>query len=186
MKKKITCLVMSLLLVFSAINLFACSSKKTEEDDANKTESYVRNPMTLSLWIPTYDGTSQESIKLVEEALNKISRAQFSTAIELHLIPSESYEAYARRALPGIYPEMCYDYTNCNGIVMTPVLLEKSFFGSPHVLVMMDEDDKHALSFTMFCKADNPATNDVSALVSRIMNVFSRKYNVKFKRRYRP
>ena len=92
MKKKITCLLMSLLLAFSAINLFACSSKTGEDDDSNKTESYVRNPMTLSLWVPTYEGTSQDSVKLVEEALNKISRAQFTTAIELHLIPSDTYE----------------------------------------------------------------------------------------------
>jgi putative aldouronate transport system substrate-binding protein len=48
--------------------------------------------MTLSLWLPTYEGTSAESIRLVEDALNKISRSSYSTAIELHLIPSDSYE----------------------------------------------------------------------------------------------
>ena len=92
MKKRIISLVLSLLFVFSAISLYSCSSDKKSEEDDNKTETYVRNPMTLSLWVPTYEGTSSESIKLVEEALNKITRAQYSTSIELHLIASDSYE----------------------------------------------------------------------------------------------
>ena len=92
MKKRITCFLLSLLLAFSAINLFACSSSDSKKEEDSSKNAYVRNPMTLSLWVPTYEGTSNESIKLVEEALNKITRAQFSTSIELHMIPSDSYE----------------------------------------------------------------------------------------------
>lgn len=99
----------------------------------------------------------------------------------LEKLASESYEAYARRTLPDIYPERCYDYTNCNGIVMKPVLLKKPFFGSSHALVMMDGKNKHALSFIMFCDVDSSNTNDVVVLVSRIMGVFGRKYGINFK-----
>lgn len=93
MKKRIVSLVLSFVFVFSSVSLFSCTSSKTTDEDDNKTESYVRNPMTLSLWVPSHEGTSQESVKLVEEALNKITRAQFSTSIELHLIDSDSYES---------------------------------------------------------------------------------------------
>lgn len=48
--------------------------------------------MTLSLWIPTHEGTTQTAIAQVEAALNKITKAQFNTAIELHLIQSDNYE----------------------------------------------------------------------------------------------
>lgn len=91
MKRRITCLLLSLLLVFSAFNLFGCSSSDTDKDK-NEENKFVRNPMTLSLWIPTYEGTSQNAIAQVEAALNKITKAQFNTAIELHLIQSDKYE----------------------------------------------------------------------------------------------
>ena len=103
MKKRITCFVLSLLLCISAINLFACSStNKEDENKDSKTESYVRNPLTLSLWLPTYEGTSADSIKLVQEELNKITRAQYSTSIELHLIPSDSYETQIEEKMASI------------------------------------------------------------------------------------
>ena len=90
MKRRITCLLLCMVMVFSAFSLISCSGDN--DADKEKDDVFTRNPMTLSLWLPTYEGTSQASITEVEAALNKISRAQYNTAIELHLIQSDKYE----------------------------------------------------------------------------------------------
>ena len=89
MKRRITCLLLCFVMVFSAFGLIACSGSDKEEKDS---DSFTRTPMTLSLWVPTYEGTTQDSISQVEAALNKITKAQYNTAIELHLIQSDKYE----------------------------------------------------------------------------------------------
>lgn len=48
--------------------------------------------MTLTLWVPTDENTTAESISQVEAALNKITQAKYSTAIELHAVAYDKYE----------------------------------------------------------------------------------------------
>lgn len=93
MKRRLMCLLLSALLVFSSVSLFSCvnSSAENKDDDKSK-DAFTRNPMTLSMWIPTHEGTSQASVAQVEAAINKITKAQYNTAIELHMIQSDSYE----------------------------------------------------------------------------------------------
>ena len=102
MKKRITCFVLALLLCLSSISLFSCSSNTDNEKKDDEAESYVRNPMTLSVWIPTDEGTSDDAAKLVQDELNKITRAQYSTSIELHLIPSATYEAVIEEKMASV------------------------------------------------------------------------------------
>ena len=87
--------VLSLLLALIMLSLLITGCSENKEDQGNETadtENSSRIAMTLSLWMPTDDSTTEEAISLVEEALNKISQSKYNTAIELHLIPRSQYQ----------------------------------------------------------------------------------------------
>ncbi len=90
--KKFLCMLMALLML-ALPALTACSgSEEAGEGEDGADVEVVRAPMTLSLWLPTSADTSDESIKMVEDALSALTIAKFDTAIELHLIPEDEYE----------------------------------------------------------------------------------------------
>ncbi len=91
MKTKIFCLLLAMVMLVGV--LAGCSSKKTEDDvgAVADTEESSRISMTLSLWLPTEEGTTEEAVKQVEEALNKLTTAKYNTAIEFHAIPRSEY-----------------------------------------------------------------------------------------------
>ena len=89
MIKKIICGIIVFVIIMSA--LVGCSEEKTGEETAD-TETSTRTAMTLSLWMPTDDSTTEEAKKLVENAINVLTQAKYNTAIELHLIPRSEYQ----------------------------------------------------------------------------------------------
>jgi len=89
MKKKLMCLFLCTSMLLGM--LAGCN-----KDDGNETadiEESERVAMTLSLWLPTNEGTTEEAIELTEVALNKLTQSKFDTAIELHAIPRSEYQA---------------------------------------------------------------------------------------------
>ncbi len=94
MKKRILCLVLAALTVVSCMVAAGCSANKNEEVvNGSTTDDSALTTVTLTLWIPTDKSTTEEAILAVQEAINKITKAKFETAIELHAIPSDEYEA---------------------------------------------------------------------------------------------
>ena len=65
--------------------------ESTETDDVVADTEEVRYPMTLSLWIPTNEKTTDEAIALVEAEINKYTTAKYDTEIELHAINEAEY-----------------------------------------------------------------------------------------------
>ena len=90
MSKKLLCLFLCLLM-FAVPILTACGSEEEEVEVADAAEE-TRKPMTLSLWLPTREGTSDESVKQVEAALNSLLAAKYDTNIELNLVAEDEYE----------------------------------------------------------------------------------------------
>ncbi len=92
MKNKLMCLLLALVMLLSCFAAVGCSDKgdKTVEGDANATNTLTT--ATLTLWIPTDENTTEEAILAVQEAMNKVLKPKFDTAIELHAIPSDEYE----------------------------------------------------------------------------------------------
>ncbi|MBQ7312567.1 MAG: hypothetical protein IJW81_03185 [Clostridia bacterium] len=91
MNKKLISLFLAMIMV---LGIFAgCSSSATEEDveATADTEESARVSMTLSLWAPTEDGTTEEAIEAVEAAMNRLTQAKYDTALELHLLPRDTY-----------------------------------------------------------------------------------------------
>lgn len=89
--KKFLCIVMCLTM-FLLPTLTGCGATDTASDsDAVADTEVVRYPMTLSLWLPTDENTTEEAVKLVETELNKLTTAKYDTAIELHAISADDY-----------------------------------------------------------------------------------------------
>lgn len=95
MKTKIVSLFICLLMAATSVIMTGCLKEKEidveESIDAAKDKA-TRKPMTLNLWLPTYEGTTEEATKAVEEALNIISKYEYNTAIELKFIPTDEYD----------------------------------------------------------------------------------------------
>ena len=92
MSKKIICLVIALVLMCGAV-FTGCSNKEDETVNAEAdTEESARVAMTISLWMPTDESTTDEARQLVSDAINKLTRAKYNTAIDLHLIPRDEYQ----------------------------------------------------------------------------------------------
>jgi len=94
MKKKVLSILLSMLLLSSGV-LTGCSSLNGEDETVEATadvEESSRISMTLTLWLPTSEDTTDEAIALVEEAINDVTQAKFDTAIELHAIPQDEYQ----------------------------------------------------------------------------------------------
>ena len=91
MNKKLISLFLAMIMVLGIFT--GCSSSATEEDveATADTEESARVSMTLSLWAPTEKGTTEEAIEAVEAAMNRLTQAKFDTAIELHLLPRDTY-----------------------------------------------------------------------------------------------
>lgn len=95
MKKKLLSLLLAGLMLSSGL-LTGCSSKTDGDETVEATadtEKSSRVSMTLTLWAPTSDKTTEEAISAVQDAVNEITQAKFDTSIELHLIPQDEYQA---------------------------------------------------------------------------------------------
>ena len=91
MKRRFLSLILCALMLMSAF-LVACGESSTE-DIINRIASEAKQPYVVTLWIPTNDTTTAESVQAVEDAINEILAKEFSTKIELHAIKDSQYEA---------------------------------------------------------------------------------------------
>ena len=93
MNKKLFCIVMCLfMLVMPILSSCGAGDDSAETGDGTTTVEEVRKPMTLSLWIPTNDTTTDDAVKRVETEINKLTQAKYDTAIELHAVKSSEYQ----------------------------------------------------------------------------------------------
>ncbi len=74
------------------VGMLAGCSKDDDGEGTADIEESERVAMTLSLWIPTNEGTTEEAIELTEAAINKLTQSKYDTAIELHAIPRSEYQ----------------------------------------------------------------------------------------------
>lgn len=93
MKTKLLCLLLALAMAMSCFAFAGCSDENEGTIEGAATDETALTTVTLTLWIPTDEDTTEEAILAVQEAINKITKAKFETAIELHAVPSDEYEA---------------------------------------------------------------------------------------------
>lgn len=94
MKRKLVCLLLAFATVFSCFAFAGCSKGAGDKTvDGTTTDTASLTTVTLTLWLPTDEDTTEEAILAVQEAINKITKSSFETAIELHAIPRDEYAA---------------------------------------------------------------------------------------------
>ncbi len=106
MKRRLISFLLCVALLFTGIAFTGCTDLE-ENDDPKETgdeanDALTRSGMTLTLWVPTQEGTTDEALELVEEAINKITQAQYDTAIKLYGIPTDDYEEAVKKQLADI------------------------------------------------------------------------------------
>ncbi len=93
MNKKLTSLFLAMMMVLSM--MAGCSSSSGEDETVEAsadTEEASRISMTLTLWIPTSEDTTEEAILATQDAINSLTQSKYDTAIELHAIPEDEYQ----------------------------------------------------------------------------------------------
>lgn len=93
MKNKLMCLLLALAMLLSCFAVVGCSDDKDDTVEGDASAGTDLSTATLTLWLPTDEDTTEEAILAVQEEMNKILKSKFNTAIELHAIPSDEYEA---------------------------------------------------------------------------------------------
>lgn len=97
MKKRIVSILLCVLMLAGTLMMSGCSvasdTTGTGDGETSGTASSLdRSSMTLSLWIPTSDDTTEEAILAVEQAINNVTQAEYDTAIKLYAIPDSQYD----------------------------------------------------------------------------------------------
>ncbi|MBQ7826778.1 MAG: extracellular solute-binding protein, partial [Clostridia bacterium] len=84
MKKKLSCLLIAIAML-AGMN----SCNNGAEIDLTDAEKYN---MTLTLWLPTSEDTTDAAVAQVEAAINKITKKNYKTAIDITAIPEDEYD----------------------------------------------------------------------------------------------
>lgn len=97
MKKKIISLLLCVVMLAGCLMSTGCSiaSDDTTSTDTSGADGAVvevgRTSMTLSLWVPVENAT-EDALRMVEQAINEKTQAEFDTAIKLYGIPTAEYD----------------------------------------------------------------------------------------------
>jgi ABC-type glycerol-3-phosphate transport system substrate-binding protein len=73
--------------------LTACSSKDTEEAAENISDEASEAAKTLTMWIVSENELSNDTIKLVSDELNAITKSKFKTQLVLKFLTKDVYES---------------------------------------------------------------------------------------------
>ncbi len=95
MKKKYLCLFLCALMMFSLV-LTSCSVDSEDVDTVEGEEDLVesdRTPVTLTFWLPSEKAVSEETVALVQGAINTYLKSNFSTAVEFKVFTEDAYKA---------------------------------------------------------------------------------------------
>lgn len=107
MKKKLVCILLCAVLLVSGIMSTGCAvatdnTTSTDTSGTEGTEITTRSSITLSLWVPTDESTTEEALYAVEEAINLVTQAEYDTAVKLYAIPDGEYDATIKDRLETI------------------------------------------------------------------------------------
>lgn len=96
MKKRIVSILLCMAMLVTGVAFTGCDSIGGTTTDTtgeeNSNSPLDRSSMTLTLWVPTKEGTTEEALYAVEEAINRITQAEYDTAIKLYAVPDAEYE----------------------------------------------------------------------------------------------
>ena len=86
MKKKLLCLLLCVVMLIAALT--ACSG----ETDPTASADSSRKTVTLTMWVICDEPVSTETEKMVEDAFNTITEADYSTHVDFVFCTEDEYE----------------------------------------------------------------------------------------------
>ena len=92
MTKRLTCLVLALIMIFS-LCLTSCSPEEKKEEEEVKVEEAQRKNLVLTIYAITDEKTTDEALETVELAVSEYCRAKYKTAIDLRFFTEDEYQA---------------------------------------------------------------------------------------------
>ena len=98
MKKRILCLLLGLVM---ALSVFLTSCGDSGATDTSQ-ENAIRANTSLSFWIITEDGTSEESIEDMQKAFNLVCKQKYSTEVIFTVCTADEYEEKLNEKLAQI------------------------------------------------------------------------------------
>ncbi len=90
MKKRLICLLLSLIMVLS-LALTGCADKDADEAMQDTQEEASESTMTLSMYLISENKVSAETAAAVQEAVNKITMSKFKTQLVLRFFTEDEY-----------------------------------------------------------------------------------------------
>lgn len=99
MKKRIMSLLLCMLVAFSAVMATSCGE---EEDLSGLNDKKIASASTITLYGIKGEGTTDEAVAMVQDAMSSITEAQFNTALRLMLYTEDEYETVLEEKLDSI------------------------------------------------------------------------------------
>ena len=104
MKKKLVCFLLCVCMLAGTFLMTGCTTAgdadgSNAEGTTGDASNHVRSSMTLSLWVPTSEDTTEEALYAVEEAINQITQPEYETAVKLYAIPDSQYDQVVKDRL---------------------------------------------------------------------------------------
>ena len=88
MKLRILSLVLCLAMIVCA---FASCSKKKEETEDVVSQTATRAAVTVSMYVITEEGTTDEAADAVEKAVNSMIKSKYTTKVEITYLTADQY-----------------------------------------------------------------------------------------------
>lgn len=113
MKRRLICLLLCLVMVLSLV-LTACSKKTTDEAADNISDAASEQARTLTMWIVSENKLSDETVKVVSEELNAITKAKFKTQLVVYFLTEDVYRSTLSNTIKNYE-----DSKKVDGVIMT-------------------------------------------------------------------
>ncbi|MBO5845582.1 MAG: hypothetical protein J6Q77_02935 [Clostridia bacterium] len=100
MSKKILCLLLCLVMLMPAV-LTGCKAKSNEEAASDINAAASASTMTVSLYLMSEKAVTEEQEKVIEDAVNKITKSKFKTKVDIRYFTASMYYEALESAFKG-------------------------------------------------------------------------------------
>ena len=88
MNKRLVCLLLSILMLLTCV-FTSCSTQTTDTETEGETTD--NSAKTITMWVVTNEETTEESMKAVNDAFSKITKAKFKTNVVIRFCTEDEY-----------------------------------------------------------------------------------------------
>ncbi len=141
MKRRLFCLLLAVLMTLPVLVMAGCSDD--DEDTATTNSSSSVKAATITLYSICEEGTTEEAISKVQDAINKITEKNFNTHVILRLYTEDKYYEALELKIEAIEDKIAFDEAaeaaqkiaakaaKAAGVTTTPITTEEETTEKP-------------------------------------------------------